>query len=88
MEKKTLIGRRGFLKGAGAVTVVVAGGTVWRAFDQGVFSTGQGIEPKFGNVLKGLIGEPTWQALMPFRMGYPLQDSLPSPRRSVEDVIV
>jgi len=48
----------------------------------------QGIEPKFGNALKELIGDPTWQALMPFRMGYPLQDSLPSPRRSVEDVIV
>jgi len=34
--------RRSFLKGAGLVTVVVAGGGVWRACDQGVFSTGQG----------------------------------------------
>ena len=34
--------RRSFLKGAGAVTVVVAGGGVWRAWDQGVFSIGQG----------------------------------------------
>jgi hypothetical protein len=34
--------RRSFLKGAGVVTVVVAGGGVWRAHDQGVFSIGEG----------------------------------------------
>ncbi|WP_260735686.1 Acg family FMN-binding oxidoreductase [Tunturiibacter lichenicola] len=34
--------RRSFLKGAGVVTVVVAGGGVWRAFDQGVFRVGEG----------------------------------------------
>ncbi len=34
--------RRAFLKGAGVVTVLVAGGGVWRAFDQGVFSSGAG----------------------------------------------
>jgi nitroreductase len=34
--------RRSFLKGAGVVTVVVAGGVVWRAHDQGVFSVGEG----------------------------------------------
>lgn len=34
--------RRFFLKSAGAVTVVVAGGGVWRACDQGVFSVGRG----------------------------------------------
>jgi hypothetical protein len=34
--------RRSFLKGAGVVTVLVAGGGVWRAFDQGVFSAGAG----------------------------------------------
>ena len=47
-----------------------------------------GSEAKFGNALKELIGDTNWQALMPFRMGYPLRESLPSPRRSVEDVIV
>jgi hypothetical protein len=37
------ISRRKMLAGAGAGTLVlVAGGTVWRAADQGVFSTGQG----------------------------------------------
>lgn len=34
--------RRSFLKGAGAVTVVVASGGVWRAYDQGVLSVGKG----------------------------------------------
>ena len=34
--------RRSFLKGAGIVTILVAGGAVWRAEDQGVFSVGQG----------------------------------------------
>jgi nitroreductase len=34
--------RRSFLKGAGALTVAVAGGGVWRAHDQGVFSVGEG----------------------------------------------
>ena len=41
MSKKT-ISRRNFLKGAGAVTVLVVGGGVWRAVDQGVFSAGLG----------------------------------------------
>ena len=34
--------RRAFVKGAGAVAVVAAGGLVWRAYDQGVFSAGAG----------------------------------------------
>jgi len=34
--------RRAFVKGAGVVTIAVVGGGVWRAYDQGVFSTGQG----------------------------------------------
>jgi nitroreductase len=34
--------RRSFLKGAGVVTVAVVGGVVWRAYDQGAFSTGEG----------------------------------------------
>ena len=39
--------RRSFLKGMGVISVVVAGGIVWRACDQGVFSTaeGQAYEP-------------------------------------------
>jgi nitroreductase len=34
--------RRSFLKGTGIVTVAIVGGGVWRACDQGVFSTGEG----------------------------------------------
>jgi nitroreductase len=34
--------RRSFLKGAGVLTVAVVGGGVWRAWDQSVFSTGDG----------------------------------------------
>src|ERR1700720_4800428 len=34
--------RRSFLKVVGVVTVVVVGGGVWRAYDQGVFSSGEG----------------------------------------------
>jgi nitroreductase len=34
--------RRVFLKGAGAVSLVVVGGGVWRAYDRGVFSVGEG----------------------------------------------
>ncbi len=34
--------RRAFLKGTGIVTVAVVGGGVWRAWDQGVFSVGEG----------------------------------------------
>lgn len=34
--------RRSFLKGAGVLSVVVVGGGVWRAYDQGVFSVGEG----------------------------------------------
>ena len=37
-----LFTRRNFLKGLGAAAIVVAGGTVWRAADSGVFSAGQG----------------------------------------------
>lgn len=36
------LSRRDFLKFGGATFIVVAGGTVWRAVDQGVFSVGQG----------------------------------------------
>src|ERR1700678_3905134 len=34
--------RRSFLKGSGAVIVVVVGAGVWRAYDEGVFSVGEG----------------------------------------------
>jgi len=35
--------RRTFLKGIGGISVLIVGGGVWRAYDQGVFSVGQGL---------------------------------------------
>jgi hypothetical protein len=46
------------------------------------------IEPKFSNALAQFIGDPNWQALMMFRIGYPTIEALPSPRRAVKDVII
>jgi hypothetical protein len=34
--------RRSFLKGSGVISILLAGGIVWRAHDQGVFSGGEG----------------------------------------------
>jgi hypothetical protein len=47
-----------------------------------------GIEPRFGRVLAGLVGDDAWQALMPFRLGYPVGEAMPSPRRALEEVLV
>jgi hypothetical protein len=45
------------------------------------------ITPTFGNALRELTNDPSWQALMPFRIGFPLNEALLSPRRSLKDVI-
>jgi len=47
----------------------------------------QGSKLYFGQKLQELIAADGWQALMPFRVGYPTIDTLASPRRSVKDVI-
>jgi hypothetical protein len=46
-----------------------------------------GITPRFSRALAEIIGDPSWQALMPFRMGYPTVEGRPSPRRAIEDVL-
>lgn len=46
------------------------------------------LEPRFGRALEELLGDSSWQALMPFRIGYPTVAARPSPRRAVEDVLV
>lgn len=46
-----------------------------------------GIEPRFGNALKVLVADAGWQALMPFRIGYPTMEAKPSPRRDVHSVL-
>ncbi len=48
----------------------------------------QGLEAKFGAAMKHLVGETGWQALMPFRLGYPQRAAQPSPRRLPEEVVV
>jgi hypothetical protein len=47
-----------------------------------------GIEPRFGNALTELVGDASLQALMPFRIGYPTIQALPSPRRDLKTVLV
>jgi hypothetical protein len=38
--------------------------------------------------LAGLLGDPAWQPVMPFRIGYPTGPAPASPRRDVRDVLV
>ena len=42
----------------------------------------------FESPFQALIDQPEWQVLMPFRIGNPMQEALPSPRRHVHSVIV
>ena len=46
-----------------------------------------GIEPVFGKAIAALIADENWTGIMPFRMGYPTEVGLPSPRRGLEKVI-
>ena len=45
-----------------------------------------GSQPVFGSAVAGLLGNATWHAIMPFRIGYPAKASLPSPRRALTQV--
>jgi hypothetical protein len=47
-----------------------------------------GTTQTFGDALRELIADRTWQALMTFRIGYPTMEALSSPRRSVQEVVV
>jgi len=44
-------------------------------------------EPGFGNAIAELIGDADWKGIMPFRIGYPTNMDLPSPRRGLEKVL-
>jgi hypothetical protein len=46
-----------------------------------------GISPHFGNALATLVGDPAWQTLLAFRIGYSTHDGLRSPRRLVDEVL-
>jgi hypothetical protein len=46
-----------------------------------------GIESVIGNAVAGLVGDANWHAIMPFRLGYPTEQALLSPRRGLDKVI-
>ena len=46
------------------------------------------IEPHFGREVEALVSDSSWQALFPFRMGYPKVAAKLSPRRAVQDVMI
>ena len=46
-----------------------------------------GSAPHFGNALARLVGDPAWQTLLAFRIGYSTHEGLRSPRRSVDEVV-
>jgi hypothetical protein len=45
-------------------------------------------EPVLTEAVRALINDDGWHAIMPFRLGYPLQSPFPSPRRGLEQVVV
>ncbi len=47
-----------------------------------------GLPPTYANALAELQQDNSWQAVMPFRLGYPECDALPSPRRSLSSVLL
>lgn len=47
-----------------------------------------GIAPEFGDALQSLLNDAAWQAIMPFRMGYPTRPARLSPRRTIDQVLV
>jgi hypothetical protein len=46
-----------------------------------------GIALHFGAALAELVGDPAWQTLLAFRIGYSTHDGLRSPRRGVDEVM-
>jgi len=48
----------------------------------------RGIDPVFERALRDLTGSDDWQGIMPFRLGHATRAALPSPRRSVKEVLL
>lgn len=46
-----------------------------------------GTTPHFGDGLRSLVNDSSWQAIFTFRVGYPVQQALLSPRRALNDVL-
>jgi hypothetical protein len=47
-----------------------------------------GIEPRFGDALKDLLGDRSWRGIFTFRVGHPTGQAPPSPRRAARDVVM
>lgn len=47
-----------------------------------------GIEARFGDALKDLLGDLSWRGIFAFRVGYPTEQAPPSPRRVATDVVM
>jgi hypothetical protein len=47
-----------------------------------------GIEPRFGDALKDLLGDLSWRGIFTFRLGHPTEQAPPSPRRAAGDVVM
>jgi len=47
-----------------------------------------GQSPAYAKALSELQQDDSWQAVMPFRMGYPVQNAPPSPRRAIAGVLI
>jgi hypothetical protein len=50
------------------------------------FQLGQA--PTYAKALADLQQDDSWQSVMAFRLGYPTQDALPSPRRAITSVLI
>jgi hypothetical protein len=46
-----------------------------------------GLEPRTAQALASLVPQPAWQAVMPFRVGYPTEQTLASPRLPADEVV-
>ncbi len=47
----------------------------------------ENLTPSFGDGLQALVGSGPWRGVFIFRTGYPLEEALPSPRRSLDQVL-
>ncbi len=47
----------------------------------------QNVTPEFGDALQELLGDPAWQGVFTFRIGYPTEAATASPRRSAAEVM-
>ena len=47
-----------------------------------------GQAPTNAKALSELQQDDRWEAVMPFRLGYPTQDALPSPRRAIANILI